>query len=199
MSTLGELMKDNLSKGGVHVNGGAQDRYMEVSEPATGKIWMCLDPVSKEEFANLDLDDNYQPFGTAPASMDAAMFQHSPLGDGRDVEQRTISGYRFAHVATPGEIKFSEHPDGAAEVMVSKAHTIGFKAGRNVTVMKYNSEYFIELIGDDRHDAELMLPEGASLEIVELDNPLIVSLPTPTRTFWWFSKGRSFQGPVKLP
>jgi len=36
--------------------------------------------------------------------------------------------------------------------------------------------------------------------LVSLARPWVVSLPTPTRTFFWFGGSmRSFQGPVPLP
>lgn len=198
MKSLNALMEENLKDGGVVVGGGAADRFMEISEPATGKTWMCLEPVSKEDFHNLQLDENYQPFGTAIASMDAAMFQHSPVGKDTHVEVRQISGYQFAHVATAREFEFPKDPEGPVEIWVDKAHTIGFRAGREVTVMRYKAETFVELIGDDRNDESLLLPEGAYLEKLTLNEHLIVRLPTPTKTFWWFSKGRGFQGPVSL-
>lgn len=46
----------------------------------------------------------------------------------------------------------------------------------------------------------LMFPEGAVLWRIELSQPLVVTLPTPSRAFFWFGKSmRSFQGPVTLP
>ncbi|MEH6567470.1 MAG: hypothetical protein V7709_00230 [Halioglobus sp.] len=49
-------------------------------------------------------------------------------------------------------------------------------------------------------DESLVLPEGGVLKRIELREPWVVPLPTPTRTFFWFNQGmRSFQGLVTLP
>ena len=198
MKPLESLMLESLSEGGAMVGGGGQDRYMEIVETSTGKVWMCLEPVSKDDFQNLNPGGEYKPLGTAKASMDAALFNKSPQSDDR-VEIREISGHRFAHVASPGEFKLPENGVGPAECLVEKSHVIGFAAERPISVMRFDSETFIELIGDDRFDSELALPEGAYLEQLKFTQPIVVDLPTPTRTFWWFDKGRSFQGPVELP
>jgi hypothetical protein len=45
-----------------------------------------------------------------------------------------------------------------------------------------------------------VLPEGGSLRRIDLAEPWVVALPTPTRTFFWLGETmRSFQGPVTLP
>ncbi|WND02994.1 hypothetical protein QGN29_01270 [Temperatibacter marinus] len=51
-----------------------------------------------------------------------------------------------------------------------------------------------------KDDGALVLPEGAVLRKVTLYEPLIIALPAPVATtYFWFHKGqevRSFQGPV---
>jgi hypothetical protein len=40
----------------------------------------------------------------------------------------------------------------------------------------------------------------ATLRRIELSQPWVVTLPTPTRTFFWLGESmQSFQGPVTLP
>jgi hypothetical protein len=59
---------------------------------------------------------------------------------------------------------------------------------------------FVEVVGDARGDASRVLPVGGTLEQIELTEPWVVALPTPTRTFFWMGKSmRSFQGPVTIP
>ena len=58
----------------------------------------------------------------------------------------------------------------------------------------------MELIGDRDEDATRVLPEGGALGEIVLTEPWVISLPTPTRVFfWWGASLRSFQGPVTLP
>jgi len=86
------------------------------------------------------------------------------------------------------------------EISVNKAHVVGYDAGRSVAVISLPEGDFIELVGDDSRDHCLVLPEGATLRRIELSQPWVVTLPTPTRTFFWFGESmRSFQGPVTLP
>ena len=89
---------------------------------------------------------------------------------------------------------------GPIEISVDKAHVIGFAAGRAVAVLSLPEGNFVEVVGDASADETLVLPQGASLRRMDLKQPWVVSLPTPTRTFFWFGKDlRSFQGPVTLP
>ena len=74
------------------------------------------------------------------------------------------------------------------EISVDKAHLIGFEAGRTVSVMSLPEGDFVELVGDDSRDQSLVLPPGSALKKIELSRPWLVSLPTPTRTFFWFGK-----------
>ena len=52
---------------------GGRGLYMEVREKASGTVWMSLDPVTKEDFASLELSEEYEPLGFARASMDRVL------------------------------------------------------------------------------------------------------------------------------
>lgn len=198
MQTLHKLMQTHLVEGGVIVPGG-RDMHLEIREKATGMLWMSLNPVTAKDFSELQLCSDYEPFGTGIASMDSALFQHSPNAEGELVRERTIGGHRCINVAEPGAIKFSDEAPGMAEVLVNKAHVIGFEAGREVTFLTMPDGDFIETVGTPERDQQLSLPANARLQKIVLSEPLIVHLPTPTRTLWWFGKSpRSFQGPVAL-
>jgi len=87
------------------------------------------------------------------------------------------------------------------EIMVTKAHTVGFQSGRSVSIMTIGDECFVELIGTAETDQNLVLPDGGTLSQISLEQPWIVELPSPTRCFiWnWGKNPRSFQGPVQFP
>tara|TARA_R110002124_G_scaffold130376_3_gene292276 strand:+ start:3246 stop:3689 length:444 start_codon:yes stop_codon:yes gene_type:complete len=91
-------------------------------------------------------------------------------------------------------------PGGPMEISVNKAHVVGFGAGRSVTLLSLPEGDFVEIVGDDADDGTLVLPEGGTLKRIELERPWVVSLPNPTKAFFWLNKSmRSFQGPVALP
>lgn len=205
MTSLDDLMNETLGDGGLRVLGG-RDLYGEVMENATGTIWMALEPITREEHASLDVGDLYSPTGVGLASMDAAIFSHSPNHAADPVRERTIGGRRFINVAEadgPDAITPPSETDGPTTIRVNKAHVLGFAAGRQLAILRTQEGDFVECIGSSDLDDTLKLPAGATLEQVTLSQPLVVRLPTPTKTYWWMSESnngpRSFQGPVNLP
>jgi len=144
------------------------------------------------------LDESLRGIGIGAAAMDSALFQYSPNAEGEPVRERTIGGRRFINVAIPGER--SNLPGGMLEIMVNKTHVLGYEAGRMITILSLPEGDFVKVVGDAEQDDCVPLPEGASLKKIELQQPWIVPLPTPTKTLWHFGSGmRSFQGPVTLP
>ena len=199
MSALADLMRAQLPAGGILVPGGSEP-HMEVIEAATGQVWMSLEPATRQDYEALlpQLDESLQPIGIGAAAMDAALFQHSPGGPDKPVRERTIGGHRFINVAIPGQR--SSLPGGMMEMMVEKAHVIGFEAGRRLAVLRLPDGDFVEVVGSADQDDAIVLPEGGTLLRLELMAPWVVPLPEPTRTLWSFERGlRSFQGPVILP
>ena len=80
------------------------------------------------------------------------------------------------------------------------AVAVGFEAGRSLSILRLPMGDFVEIVGTSDKDHEITLPEGGSLERIELVQPWVVPLPAPTTTLWWFDGPmRSFQGPVILP
>lgn len=197
MTTLASLMQEQLPSGGVAVPGG-REFHMEVIDIQTGLVWMSLEVATREDFENLALGDTLKPVGLGAAAMDMALFKYSPDAQGQPMRQREIDGYRFINVAKPGEsVKL---PGGMIEILVNKAHVLGYKAGRKLAVLSLPEGDFIEVVGDRSRDQQLPLPPEATLREIELQQHLIVTLPTPTKTLWHFAGGmRSFQGPVSLP
>ena len=132
--------------------------------------------------------------------MDHAAFCYSPIAPGEPVLQQVIDSHLFINVAEPQAIIPPTVANGPMEIKVNKAHLIGFDAGRTVTIMTSSQGDFVEVVGDSDQDDSLVLPQGASLKQIELTQPWIVPLPTPTQTWFWMGEAmRSFQGPVTLP
>jgi len=132
--------------------------------------------------------------------MDRAAFQYSPGAHNKPVWERIIKGRRYINVASVQQMIPPTEANGPAEIMVNKAQVISFEAGRSVSILSLPQGDFVELIGDSAEDHKRILPAGGSLKQIELSDHWVVSLPTPTRTFFWFAGSMpSFQGPVALP
>ena len=199
MTSLKNLMQEQLSEGGIAVPYG-RNSHMEVVEVATGRVWMGVEPAKQQDYDLLlkELDNSLRGVGVGDASMDAAVFRHSPNGEGEPVQERRIAGRQFIHVAIPG--KPIVHPGGLMQIRVNKSHVVGYEAGRSLTIMSLPEGDFVEVVGNAEHDEDLPLPDKARLRTVELQAPWVVTLPSPTVAFFYFGSGmRSFQGPVTLP
>ena len=196
---LDVMMRDALRDGGYAVSGG-RDLYMELMDTATGLVWMTAAPVEIADFESLQLEKPLVKVGIARSPMDRALFQSSPGAEGEPVRERVINGRLYINVAAALEQAPPVVPGGPVEIIVDKAHVVGFEAGRSVAILRLPEGDFVELVGEDTADHSLVLPEGGSLFRVDLKQPWVVSLPTPTRTFFWLGETlRSFQGPVDLP
>lgn len=195
---LDGFMQEHIKEGGFLVQGG-REQFMEVMDTSTGLVWMSAAAVEQADFEALEVEEPLVKVGCAPAAMDCAAFQYSPGDPDAPVLERVISGRLYINVAAPLGQTPATLPDGPVEISVNKAHVVGFEAGRTVAVLSLPEGDFVEVIGDDAADGSLVLPEGGVLKQIELSQSWIVSLPTPTRTFFWFPSLRSFQGPVVLP
>jgi len=199
LESLEELMQEAIGEGGVLVS-GLRGKHMEISEPANRMVWMTRSPVEQRDFEALELDASYVKTGIGRASMDRAGFRHSPGHPDEPVREREIGGHRFINVALPLEMKPPSQPGGPIAGFVDKAHVLGFDAGRRLAILSTPEGDFVEVVGDTSQDADRILPEGGELNEIILREPWVVSLPTPTRVFfWWHGSLRSFQGPVTLP
>ena len=130
--------------------------------------------------------------------MDQALFRHSPNASGQPMREQIINGLRFINVAQPSAPQQSA--SGLVELMVNKAHVLGFEAGRQLSILQFDDKHYVEVVGDDQNDNALPLTAGANIQQVTLSQPWLVELPNPTQTLWVFKPElRSFQGPVELP
>ena len=162
MTSLKNLMQEQLSEGGIAVPYG-RNSHMEVVEVATGRVWMGVEPAKQQDYDLLlkELDNSLRGVGVGDASMDAAVFRHSPNGEGEPVQERSIAGRQFIHVAIPG--KPIVHPGGMMQISVNKSHVVGYEAGRIVTIMSLPEGDFVEVVGSAEHDEDLPLPDTARL------------------------------------
>lgn len=198
-SSLEERMLASLGEGGVLVS-GVRGRHMEVTESASRMVWMTRSPVEPRDFEALEVDAAYAKTGIGQASMDRAGFRHSPGRPDEPVRERELGGHPFINVALPLEMKPPSRAGGPITGSVDKAHVLGFEAGRRVAILTTPEGDFVEVVGDASEDATRVLPEGGELTEIVLAEPWVVSLPTPTRVFFWWERSiRSFQGPVTLP
>lgn len=196
---LDQLINQYLAQGGFNVAGG-RGLFMEVKDTKTNQVWMSSSPVQITDFEALELDESLTKVGIAQAPMDRAAFRYSPGAPNEPVRERIINGRHYINVAVPMDMIPPKQPGGPLEISVDKAHVIGFKAGRTIAILSLPEGDFVELVGDADNDDALVLPANGSLSKLQLTQPWVVSLPTPTRTFFWFEDGmRSFQGPVTLP
>ena len=196
MSGLSLLMQQMLPDGGVWLP--EKKAHMEIMDQSNTNVWMTVDAVSQQQFDDYSPPDNWRKVGRAVGAMDQALFRHSPDGDTKPVLEQVINELRFIHVARPAAP--SQSASGLIEISVNKSHVLGFDAGREVSVLHYNDQCFIEVVGNNLSDNELPLANGAIIETIKLNHPRVVSLPEPTQTLWAFSpKLRSFQGPIELP
>lgn len=198
-TSLEMLMKQATPDTGRHLLGG-RGLFMEVVNTQTQQVWGTKSAIQIEDWERLNPESPFVKASTGLVSPDATAFRHSPGAPGAPLEERTISGHEFLQIAIAGKPKPPSQPNAAMEIMITKAHTVGFQRGRSVTIMAIGDEYFVELIGTAENDQNLVLPRDGSLSQMQLDQPWVVELPSPTRCFiWnWGTNPRSFQGPVKL-
>lgn len=196
---LESKLSDHLADGAYMVTTG-RELVMELREIDTDLVWMSTESVTRDYFENLGLEEGLVKVGAESASMDCAGFNYSPGRKGEPVLQRVIDGRTYINVARPMKAIFPEEPTGPARVQVDKSHVLGFRAGRSVAILKIPDGYYVEVVGNDRRDDALVLPQGGELMHIALSEHWLIELPSPTSAFFWFGQGmRSFQGPVQLP
>ena len=198
--SLEMLMKEATPDGGRQLS-GERGLFMEVVNTQTQQVWGTTSAIKLADWDRLAPEPPFVKASSGLVSPDATVFRHAPGAPGAPLEERVIAGRPFLQIATAGQPKPPSQPDAAMEIMITKAHTVGFRRGRCVTVMTIGDECFVELIGTAENDHNLILPRGGALSQITLDQPWVVELPSPTRCFiWnWGNNPRSFQGPVELP
>lgn len=196
---LEEKMQAALPQTGALIE--APGSFMECMDPANLTTWMTLSPVSLSDFKSWTPGSPLIKTGIGKAAMDMAAFRHDPAGPGRSVQVKAIDGFQCLHVATPASMPDYIDDGLPALATVTKAHTLGFEAGRTIKIMTVGDEHFVEVIGDALFDERIKPAPGGKFFKIELNAPWVVELPFPATTYFWRTKTgpRSFQGPVQLP
>ena len=186
-----------------------QKPHAEVLEVSTRTVWQSVEPISREEFAALNLPVGVVAVGIGCGVMDTHYFRQSPNaaapGPMRD---RIIEGHRFVHCANPPAAGPEKPiPNGPVRLMVEKHHTIIFEAGRDLSIIRSKTGAdFIQVISASPEGGGLLqghaveadhfeLPSGWQLRSVPVTKRTTIDLPNPTEA-WFFANGSSFQGPI---
>ena len=178
-----------------------RDLFMEIVDTQTQQVWGATAAIQPEDWTQLTPEPPFVKASMGVVSPDATAFRNAPDASGTPLKEKTICGHQFLQIAIGGRPKPPSRPGEPMEIMVTKAHTVGFQSGRNVSIMTIGDERFVELIGTAENDQNLILPNGGTVTQISLEQPWVVELPSPTRCFiWnWGKNPRSFQGPVELP
>jgi len=185
-----------------------RELHGEVLDLATGTVWQSRQPISRDEYAGLDLPAKHVKVGIGSGVMDAHYFRRSPGADADGpVAERRIGGHLFIHCANP--------PPGGPEtpvgddpklLRVDKHHSLIFEAGTGFGVIRLpDGRDFVQVITATPKGGGLLqrnassafdLPDGWSLRIEKFATRTTLHLPNPTEA-WFFANGASFQGPVE--
>jgi hypothetical protein len=182
--------------------------HAEVIDPTNRKVWQSIGVCEAETLASLDLPDPLLPVSVGAGVMDEMWFDRSP-GTGVDgpMEERLIDGRRFAQCAAPMSAPAKPFgKDGPTEMFIDKYRVLRFVAGRSLPLPRSpEGDLFVHVIdgtsgatiglSGDTETGPLVVPEGCALGTVALPVDWIVTLPNPTRVFF-FPNRDSFQGPI---
>jgi hypothetical protein len=200
--TPAELGEVSYTDNWTHNQGGL---LMEIMEAETRKVFLCQEPVTREQYEAVELPEGFIKSGIGGAVADVAYFRRSPGAKvAGPLEVFEIGDLRFAYVARPGKPE-SEY-DEALVLPVYKYHSMFYAAGRTIEILSDDDgwDYIPQTrSGSDigRRDADdsggRVLPDGWTLRTVVLDTDLVVDVPYPARVLF-FPDGASWQGPLRL-
>lgn len=199
LKTLEKMMQDALPATGCMVDG--KGRFMETIHPETQEIWMTRSPITKDDFNAWEPELPLNKTGSGKSAMDMAAFRHCPTGADTPIKLQTIGGRECMLVCKPGEMVPPAGDGMPMEITVIKAHTLGFDTGTTVKILTVGDQCFVDVIDQPDHHNTLVPPAGGRFSEITLNEPWIVELPYPAKTYFWItpSGARSFQGPVTLP
>ena len=198
-SRLDDALRESMPPEAFKIPGG-RGLFMEINDTTTGLVSMATSTVTFNDYSDLKIAPPLQKAGVGHAAMDRAVFLSSPGSNQGEVLHQEIGGWDWINVAKPMEIIPPDTEGGPLRISVDKAHVIGFEADRSVSVLRLPHGDYVELVGESTFDEQLILPRGGALERIDLKRPWIVTLPSPTDTYFWLGKSmRSFQGPITLP
>lgn len=172
--------------------------HSELIELATGQVWQSCQPISREEFAALELEDGWRRVGVGRGAMDAHCFLRSPGAEADGpVRIREIAGRDYLHCARPASApELPAGPAGPTRLQVDKHHVVVYWAGRTVDWLTLpDGSEFVHVVAAEPDAPALALPAGWKIETRRVEREWVLRLPTPTTVFF-FPNGDSFQGPL---
>ena len=183
---------------------GHDVQVAEIIEGATGRVWICQAPMTRDEYDALPagVPDGYAPLGIGRSVADVAYFRRSPgAAEDGPVETQAVGDHTFSFIAIGGDRQSS--PRGIMVLPVDKHHSMWFRAGRTIEILDIGDgaahiPQTAEVEGDGWGGrGTRTVPDGWTIREVTLDEPLTVHVDNPAMTYW-FGDGSSFQGPVDL-
>jgi len=168
---------------------------MEIID-SDGRVWLCQDPVTKEQARNLALPEGASHALFVAPVADAAFFRRSPDADADGpLDAMELDGLRFSFVARQAGRRQVE---GATILSIDKHHSLLYAAGRTIELLDFGDGTFASPAWS-RPDHEIGKPAvpGWTRRDVELTDDLIVIIPNPADVVI-FADGFGFHGPLAL-
>lgn len=187
----------NLPAGNCQAN--PRGLHMEIMNLQTRDVWLSSAPISKDFFNEFAPETGWIKLGMAHGAMDAAGFRRSPgAAEDGPLETREFGGHPFFRVARPEKPGPSSGDGAPMKLTVHKHHTVAFKAGAKVRVLRAPEGLFVEASrGGGANDPSLM-KLAADMRLFELEpaRPWTVEIPAPA-TVYFFPTIDVFHGPVE--
>ena len=159
-----------------------------------GRVWLCHEPVTKEQALGLPLPGGAAPALLGRAIADVASFSRSPgAANVGPLDTMEVDGLRFSFVARPGD---QRRVESATILSVDKHHTLLYSAGRTIEVLDFGDGTFAAPAWSaPSRERSASTPSGWERRDVHLRNDLIVVIPCPADVVI-FDDGFGFHGPL---
>ncbi len=199
LARLGETSwTENWTRGGPALHG-------EIMQLSTRSVWLCQEPVTLAQYAELELPEGFTRSGLGRSEHDSAFFRRSP-GEPRDgrLETMRVGELSFARVARAGALEAGR--EGAIVLAVEKHHRVMFNAGRTIEVLDCGDGLaYLPMASGISAPPTLgiastsarVVPDGWSVRLQRLEQELIVEIPCPARVVL-FASGEGFHGPCSI-
>ncbi len=165
---------------------------MEVMNTQTQDVWLCQQPVTKEQYKALQPPAPIIKSGLGRATFDSAWFLRSPgAAEEGALEAMDISGLGFSRVARLREMRASH--DGPTRLVVEKYHVLGFEAGAALHVARLPDGLYSVQQTASASDVPDMDPPDWEVFTLVLDRPWSLTLGGAVPVYF-FRNLRSFAG-----
>jgi len=164
--------------------------------------WKNLSDMTIAEFDSIEIPAGWMKNQPRESEPDGGFFDKSPidsLPNGTFIRQEHFS-FEWEHVATVIEASIPIDPEGLLRRnTIQKYHTVEFHAPRTVDLLiSPEGEKYIRITRDaNRTSDDPTMPEGWTLEPVDITEDLTLRLPNPTINIRCDNED-SYQGPVEF-